>query len=247
MASRTTHPAPPADERHQKRLGNLGGDRLCLGCHYNLKHQPFWRESRYGLLIVRCPECGRAASLDDQPVALSRFASHAAWLIAAPWCVLILAYLAAIASANFGFAMLTTLVASEPFQFGRRPAGWLALNWAFLMPLGLTCLVAFIGGLVWRVLTCGEGRWAARWSILGLLMLEGLFCWLAIDDWFEGARYSNSFATLAMIGPAVLVISLAASLLAHALGLLVGRRLGAAGLRLIRRDVSMLPGFSASR
>ncbi|MCL4210722.1 MAG: hypothetical protein HRU76_03600 [Phycisphaeraceae bacterium] len=244
MTSGTINPAPPSDERQQKRLGNLGGDRLCLSCQYNLKHQPYWREPRYGLLMVRCPECGLAASLEDQPVILSRFAASVTWLIALPWVALMLMFLLAIAGGTFGFAMLATMVAVEPFMFGATKSHWFELNWYFLIPLGLACLVAFIGGLCWRVITCGAGPWLTRWSFIGLILLLGFFGWLAIDDWRGAMAYSNYYYSLATIGSVVLAPTQGVAVLAYALGLMSGRRLGALGLRLIRRDVEMLPGFS---
>ena len=44
------------------------GDRLCIKCSYNLRGQPVMRESEYGLYLVRCPECGTPAAIQEYPL-----------------------------------------------------------------------------------------------------------------------------------------------------------------------------------
>lgn len=86
-------PAPaPAPEEPVHRL--LTGDRLCIGCGYSLVHQPILREPAYGLLIVRCPECGSVAPVQEYPL-LGRWAARLAAIGAAAWLVVLLSILAA--------------------------------------------------------------------------------------------------------------------------------------------------------
>ncbi|HED53526.1 MAG TPA: hypothetical protein ENJ00_04925, partial [Phycisphaerales bacterium] len=54
----------------QERAGDsvVLGDRLCVACAYNLRGQPVYRESEYGLYLVRCPECGTPAAIQEYPM-----------------------------------------------------------------------------------------------------------------------------------------------------------------------------------
>lgn len=54
-------------------LSQVETDSFC-DCGYNLHGQPVWRDERLGLLVCRCPECGRHA-------AAGRFTGiHSTWL-----------------------------------------------------------------------------------------------------------------------------------------------------------------------
>ena len=55
-------------ERTEVPLSMIEGDRLCAGCSYNLRGQTVVREPHYGLAIVRCPECGVPAALQEYPL-----------------------------------------------------------------------------------------------------------------------------------------------------------------------------------
>ena len=84
-------PAAIADAEPARRL--LTGDRLCIGCGYSLVHQPILREPTYGLLIVRCPECGDVAPVQEYPL-LGRWASRPAAIGAGLWLLTLLGVLA---------------------------------------------------------------------------------------------------------------------------------------------------------
>ena len=43
----------------------IEGVRRCLQCGHDLNGQPILKEPDLGLLLARCPECGRAAALDE--------------------------------------------------------------------------------------------------------------------------------------------------------------------------------------
>lgn len=55
-------PRDPADP------GRIRCDRPCIGCGQNLVGTPIRREPTTGLLHVLCPECGRAAGVQEYPM-----------------------------------------------------------------------------------------------------------------------------------------------------------------------------------
>jgi hypothetical protein len=92
----------------------LVGDRLCTGCTYNLTGQPVVREPHYDMLIVRCPECGVVASVQEYPL-LGRWAGRWAALIAAGWFVALLVFLFITTAVLAGMSDSVAQRASEPF------------------------------------------------------------------------------------------------------------------------------------
>ena len=56
------------NERTEEPLSTVEGDRLCAGCSYTRRGQTVVREPHYGLAIVRCPECGVPAALQEYPL-----------------------------------------------------------------------------------------------------------------------------------------------------------------------------------
>jgi hypothetical protein len=78
---------------HDAATGQLVGDRLCLGCGYNLVGQPIVRETTYDMLVVRCPECATLASLQEYPL-LGPWARRLGMAMACAWLVAILGLLA---------------------------------------------------------------------------------------------------------------------------------------------------------
>lgn len=71
-------------EEQGERLGQVAGDRVCISCGFNLVGQTTWREPEYGMVIVRCPECGTCASLQEYPH-LGRWANRWAFALGAAW------------------------------------------------------------------------------------------------------------------------------------------------------------------
>jgi hypothetical protein len=49
----------PADVGKQTPIGNVQVDAFCAGCNYNLFSQVVSLDERLGILVCRCPECGR--------------------------------------------------------------------------------------------------------------------------------------------------------------------------------------------
>lgn len=101
--------APAADER----VSTLVGDRLCIGCGFNFAGQPVVREPHYKMLIVRCPECGTVASLQEFPV-LGKWASRFGSILAAAWLLAMLFLMLGTAGAIFGMSVGVSTAASSP-------------------------------------------------------------------------------------------------------------------------------------
>lgn len=113
-----TMPGPPALATTgargpvEQRVSVLAADRACTRCAFNLIGQSVVRESHYGLLIIRCPECGTVASLQEYPL-LSRWANRWAALLAALWFLAITAGTLAVAGVIMGFTFGVSQSASE--------------------------------------------------------------------------------------------------------------------------------------
>ena len=102
--------SPPADQR----VSTLVGDRLCVQCSYNLVGQSILREPHYQLLIVRCPECGTVAPLQEYPL-LGRWAQRWAVLLAGLWLIIMLGVAIGGGAAIFGFSMGTAHESTRTF------------------------------------------------------------------------------------------------------------------------------------
>lgn len=106
-------PAQPGSET--VRIAQLTGDRACIKCHFNLSGQTIVREPHYGLLIVRCPECGSACPVQEYPV-LGRWAGRLGALLAAGYFCFLLAFALACAGATAGISYAVTELLSSPLQ-----------------------------------------------------------------------------------------------------------------------------------
>lgn len=91
-------------EATESMVSILDGDRACLGCGYNLSGQPILREPHYDLLVVRCPECGKVAGIEEYPL-LGRAAGRLAAAGLAIWILLCVGFTAATAGALFGMTL----------------------------------------------------------------------------------------------------------------------------------------------
>lgn len=100
------------DAQRDERVSILCGDRQCVGCAFNLSGQPVVREPHYRMLIVRCPECGTAAALQEYP-ALGKWAARWAAIAAGLYLLVLLAGMFAAGGAGFGFCMASTDEAAD--------------------------------------------------------------------------------------------------------------------------------------
>lgn len=94
-------------------LSTVTGDRVCASCGFNLVGQPIVREEKYGLLIVRCPECAAVAALQEYP-SMGVWAKRIGALAAAIWVLIVVAGGFAMGGALMGFTMMTLSAGSKP-------------------------------------------------------------------------------------------------------------------------------------
>lgn len=99
----------------EQRVSILTGDRLCTHCGYNLTGQSIVREPHYNLLIVRCPECSAAASVQEYPL-LGRWANRWAALLGAIWFLLLVFLWVGSGAALFGLCLGSAEIAMERYN-----------------------------------------------------------------------------------------------------------------------------------
>ncbi|MSR18422.1 MAG: hypothetical protein EXS00_04510 [Phycisphaerales bacterium] len=95
--SDSTKPTEPVARPRPDLDRILDGHTRCPGCLYELHGQKIEREPVYGLLIIRCPECGVITSLQDYP-------------IAAPWVRRLGRILAALTLAGLGLCFIMGMI-----------------------------------------------------------------------------------------------------------------------------------------
>lgn len=66
-------------------IGQVQTDTFCDGCGYNLHTQAVMRDTRLGILVCRCPECGRFAAAGQVTSAARIWLSRLATLLLAWW------------------------------------------------------------------------------------------------------------------------------------------------------------------
>jgi hypothetical protein len=66
-------------------------DRFCEHCGYNLRTLPVYRETRTGIPVVRCTECGRFQSANDTSTALRPWLHRATSVLLITWMLAIVA------------------------------------------------------------------------------------------------------------------------------------------------------------
>ncbi len=118
-------PTPAGDGPRDERVSTLVGDRVCVGCGFNLCGQPVLRERHYRMLIARCPECSTVAALQEYPL-LGRWANRWAALAAALWLMVLVGALFASAGVLFGMSLGAGFGASQGFaeHIGRTQKVW---------------------------------------------------------------------------------------------------------------------------
>jgi len=83
-------------------------DRFCDGCGYNLLTQPVRREGHTGLLMCRCPECGRFHAARDAVTAGRVWLQRLGTLLLLGWVLTVLAFGIGLGAAQVG-VMIGTL------------------------------------------------------------------------------------------------------------------------------------------
>jgi len=112
----TVAPTKPTESDPDGKItGVIQGDRVCIQCGFNLHGQRIVRESRYNLLIARCPECGQAAALQEYPL-LGRWSNRWAAALAGLWLVLFLVLSIGTGFTIFGLSVGTTEINAEVLE-----------------------------------------------------------------------------------------------------------------------------------
>ena len=107
-------------------LDTISGDRACASCGFNLFGQPITRESHYGLIIARCPECGSVAALQEYP-ALGKWTRRWTGALAGLWLVLLVAIFAGMTMTSFGLTVGSIEVLADDASIAEHGDAFLAL------------------------------------------------------------------------------------------------------------------------
>lgn len=129
IAAKSSTGAPIHPQAGVEKVGEVGADRVCITCGYNLIGQVTYREPHYGLIIARCPECGTAASLQEYPL-LGRWAARWAWVFAGLWLTVLLVFFAVTVAGGYGIAEGAGGSASDTLGvlIGREFAEWVKVQ-----------------------------------------------------------------------------------------------------------------------
>lgn len=101
--------------RQEERITQVSGNRLCIRCGHPLTGQPVVREPHYDMLIIRCAECGAAASMQEYPI-LSRWSSRFGYLMLGLWFITLIGMLLLTSLAITGFSIATGERAAWNFE-----------------------------------------------------------------------------------------------------------------------------------
>jgi hypothetical protein len=71
-------------------IGHVQTDTFCEGCGYNLHTQAVVRDERLGILICRCPECGRIAAAGQSTSAARAWLNRLATVLLVWWVLFLL-------------------------------------------------------------------------------------------------------------------------------------------------------------
>lgn len=112
-------------EARDRRVSLLVGDRFCIACGFNLVGQSVVREPHYNMLMVRCPECGTAAAMQEYPL-LGRWASRWARVLAVAMMLLMTVLTFGASLACWGVSIPPVLAMVEPLaeKLGESQIKW---------------------------------------------------------------------------------------------------------------------------
>jgi len=94
-------------------IGVVQGDRACHACAFNLRGQPIVRERHYGMVMLRCPECGTVGPITEYPVA-SGAARRVGYILSMFWLALVLLICLIVGIWAAGAAQLGKKAALDP-------------------------------------------------------------------------------------------------------------------------------------
>lgn len=118
-------PTPPTQPPSPQRVSVLIGDRFCATCGFNLVGQTVVREPHYHMLMVRCPECGTAAAMQEYPM-LGRWANRWARVLAVLLVLVLTAFTIGASFACWGVSMPPVYAMVQPLadRLGEEHVKW---------------------------------------------------------------------------------------------------------------------------
>lgn len=195
----------------EQRVSTLVGDRLCIRCCYNLVGQPILREQHYNMLIVRCPECGTVASLQEHPL-LGRWAMRWAAVLAGLWILVLLGMWFITTATLYG---MTREAAFESLDQAGWGGFWLIVRWSLL-------LAAY--GCIWSLLLPHVRRKLLPLWLLVIVALPAIVAYVT-EVGTVGSRYPYGGPDYGQALVAVQLIAIAVAAVPMCLGMLFGRSL----------------------
>lgn len=86
MTDLLTEPLPP--QKPLQKYAQMETDCFCEHCGYNLHGQPVHRDEQLGIMVCRCPECGRFHAAGYRTIAMSIWMSRLATALLTFWIIL---------------------------------------------------------------------------------------------------------------------------------------------------------------
>jgi len=119
MSDLTTDPLP--SQKPLERFEQLQTDTFCEHCGYNLHGKRVERDERLGILVCRCPECGRYHPAAPRVSAAAPWMARVGTALLVFWIVLVMGVIVLAGFAFGGIAMLHLDLFTEGFECD--PAG----------------------------------------------------------------------------------------------------------------------------
>jgi len=118
-------PTTPTQPSLPHRVSVLVGDRFCATCGFNLVGQTVVREPHYHMLMVRCPECGTAAAMQEYPM-LGRWANRWARVLAVLLLLVCTVFTIGASFACWGVSMPSVYAMVQPLseRLGEEHVKW---------------------------------------------------------------------------------------------------------------------------
>jgi hypothetical protein len=189
------------------------GRRRCVRCRYSLSGQPIVHDEGYGLFIVRCPECGGVASMQQDPL-LGRWAGFWASALAIGWGVVVAAAALACAGSLVLLANATMLIACSRYTTYLLDRYWSAME---ASAAGAPSLRRFAFSDWWiaqdrlALLAAGGGRWGAlelhafwMWVLLIIVAVSWGVFWGVVH---LGRRWPGKLLVVLVIGGAATLMA----------------------------------------
>jgi hypothetical protein len=100
-------------------IGRVQTDTFCAGCGYNLHTQAVLRDERLGILVCRCPECGRYSAAGQTTTASRVWLNRLATGLLAGWVTFLLVL----------FALCTLFLGMLAYGHTMEMTRWVAPNY----------------------------------------------------------------------------------------------------------------------